>query len=89
MSGSTLPTQQRSLAITANRGVYYLSRHWLLFFSLSYGLFVSVPFLAPVLMQIGWGKSRKGHLLYLLLALPSNASAVFLFVWAARHVRPR
>jgi uncharacterized membrane protein len=59
MSTTTLPTQQRSRTVTANRWVYRISRYWLLIFSLMYGLFVGMPFLAPVLMQIGWQRSAK------------------------------
>ena len=36
------------------RLTYWLSRHWLLLFSILYGSFVFLPFLAPVFMRIGW-----------------------------------
>lgn len=32
----------------------WVQRHWLLLFSLVWGSFVVLPFLAPTLMQIGW-----------------------------------
>ena len=32
----------------------FLSRRWIVWFGLVGGLFVSLPFLAPILMQIGW-----------------------------------
>jgi uncharacterized membrane protein len=46
--------REKSLAVTANRIVFGFSRHWLLIFSLFWGLFVGLPWLAPVLMKIGW-----------------------------------
>ena len=59
MCTTTLTVRQRSRVITANRWIYRFSRYWLLIFSLMYGLFVGMPFLAPVLMQIGWQGSAK------------------------------
>jgi uncharacterized membrane protein len=38
----------------STRLTYWLSRHWMLVFSVFYGLFVGLPFLAPVFMQAGW-----------------------------------
>ncbi|GAB4577441.1 MAG: hypothetical protein Fur0022_01720 [Anaerolineales bacterium] len=38
----------------STRLTYWFSRHWMLVFSVVYGLFVGLPFLAPVFMQIGW-----------------------------------
>lgn len=32
----------------------WLSRHWLLIFAVIFGLYVGLPFLAPVLMRLGW-----------------------------------
>lgn len=44
----------------STRLTYWFSRHWLLVFSLVYGLFVGLPFLAPVLMKIGWEIPGRG-----------------------------
>jgi uncharacterized membrane protein len=43
----------RTVAISANRAAYWISRHWLLLFNLAVALFVGLPFLAPVLMHQG------------------------------------
>jgi uncharacterized membrane protein len=40
----------------------WMSRHWFLFFGLIYGLWVWLPFLAPVFMHVGW--STAGRILY-------------------------
>lgn len=37
----------------------FLNKYWLLVFSLGYGLFVGLPFIAPVLMELGLGKAAK------------------------------
>ena len=36
------------------RGVHYFNRRWILFFSIILGLYVGLPFLAPVFMKMGW-----------------------------------
>ena len=38
---------KRSTAITLNRLSYRISRNWMVLFSLLYGLYVGLPFLAP------------------------------------------
>lgn len=50
----------RSAAIRANQIVYRISRHWLLLFSILLGLFVGLPFLAPVFMKWGWNGPAAG-----------------------------
>jgi uncharacterized membrane protein len=52
---------------TANRWVYTLCRHWLLWFGLVFGLFVLLPFLAPVLMHLGW--ESAGNAIYQIYSL--------------------
>jgi uncharacterized membrane protein len=37
----------------ANGMVLWVARHWLFLFNLAWGLYVLVPFLAPILMQLG------------------------------------
>ncbi len=63
---STLPTTigRRSLAIWLNQAVYWLSRFWLLPVSLLIGIYVGLPWLAPVFMELGW--VRAGGAIYLL-----------------------
>jgi uncharacterized membrane protein len=49
----------------AKRLVYYLGRHWLLFLTLLLGVWVSLPWLAPVFMKLGWtGAGKAIYLLY-------------------------
>jgi hypothetical protein len=49
-SGSKRP---RSAALTANRIVYWIARHWLLLANGAVIVFLGLPFLAPVLMERG------------------------------------
>ncbi len=80
MSATTLSSRQRSRVISANRWVYRMSRYWLLIFSLMYGLFVGMPFLAPVLMQIGWERAAKViYYLYSWLCHQMPQRSFFLF----------
>ena len=63
----TIPfsAREKSFAVIANRVVLWLSRHWLLVFTLLSGLYASLPWLAPVFMKIGWtDASRALYLLY-------------------------
>ena len=54
-----------SPAITANRLLYWLSRHWLLVFTVLWGVYVGLPWLAPVFMKLGWtGAAGFIYLLY-------------------------
>ncbi len=54
---STVPgiePRARSLVIGMDRLIYHVSRHWVLAFSLLFGLYVGLPWLAPVFMHWGW-----------------------------------
>lgn len=53
---------KRSTAITLNRIAYWFCRHWMVFFSLLYGLYIGLPFLAPVFMAVGM--TPLGRLIY-------------------------
>src|SRR5690606_4968495 len=44
---------QRSTGVTISRFAYFISRHWMVFFSLLFGLYIALPFLAPVFMKAG------------------------------------
>ncbi len=48
-----LPDKQHNNAVIANKVLLYFSRHWLAVFNFFVFLFVSLPFLAPVLMNNG------------------------------------
>jgi uncharacterized membrane protein len=54
-AGSPKPVtgRQRDLVIAIDRVILIISRHWLLYLNLLVLLYVGVPFLAPVFMQIG------------------------------------
>ncbi|HEX6384951.1 MAG TPA: DUF2085 domain-containing protein [Anaerolineae bacterium] len=61
----TIHRDQHTAAIMANRLVYYLSRYWLLLLTLLLGLWVGLPWLAPVFMKLGWtGAANAIYLLY-------------------------
>ncbi|HUF39380.1 MAG TPA: DUF2085 domain-containing protein [Anaerolineales bacterium] len=64
----------------SDRFVLWFSRRWLLVFSLSYGLFVGLPFLAPVFMQIGWdAPGRAVYFFYTFLCHQLPQRSFFLF----------
>lgn len=46
--------RKNGAAIVANRLLLGFSRHWLLIVTLLAGVYVGLPWLAPVFMQIGW-----------------------------------
>ncbi len=51
MSNSEL--QEDWLTRAASRLLIGIARHWLLFFNLAWGIYVGLPLLAPLLMQLG------------------------------------
>jgi uncharacterized membrane protein len=50
---AAVPATRRESAIRVNRGLLFISRHWLAIFNLLILLYVGLPFLAPVLMRVG------------------------------------
>jgi uncharacterized membrane protein len=42
-----------------DKAIFKLAKHWLLLASLFWGLYVGLPFLAPVLMEVGWTTPAK------------------------------
>jgi uncharacterized membrane protein len=60
---SATATRERYFAILANRWAHWLCHHWLLVVSLLLGLFVGLPWLAPVFMKLGW--TGAGNAIYL------------------------
>jgi uncharacterized membrane protein len=58
MSSTTSPStsSNRSLAIALNQAVYSFSRRWFAWFVILMGLWVGLPWLAPVFMRFGWEK---------------------------------
>jgi uncharacterized membrane protein len=75
-----LTPKQRARAIAANRGLYWFSQKWILLFSLGYGLYVSLPFLAPVFMNIGWeGLGELIYWVYTILCHQLPQRSLFIF----------
>jgi uncharacterized membrane protein len=60
------PTGRSGFAIAVDRGVCWLSRHWLLIFNVPIGLYVGLPWLAPVFMHLGW--TTAGSIIYQIYA---------------------
>ena len=89
MSVTTLTPKQRDRAIAANRWVYRFSRNWLLIFSLVFGLYVGLPFLAPVFMRLGWdGAGKAIYLVYTFLCHQLPQRSLFLFGPKAMYTLP-
>jgi len=63
---TTVSTNGRAWAIHLNRAVYWMSRRWLLVVFLFIGVWVGLPWLAPIFMALGWTKA--GNAIYLLYA---------------------
>lgn len=60
----SLSARQRTMATALNRGIVGFLRHWLLIFNLLWGIYVTLPWLAPVLMATG--SERAGRAIYLI-----------------------
>ncbi len=58
----TVVPRKRSAAITANFLALWFSKHWLLVITALLGLYVGLPWLAPVFMRMGW--TRAGDVIY-------------------------
>ena len=80
---SSITTHNSKLQPTANvsnRLFFFVIRNWLLVFSLMYGLLVGLPFLPPMLMQIGWiGPAKIIYTFYSLLCHQLPQRSFFLF----------
>jgi uncharacterized membrane protein len=61
---SATSARERSFAAMANRLLHGLSRHWLLVVSLMLGLYIGLPWLAPLFMKLGW--TGAGNAIYLI-----------------------
>ncbi|MBN1954253.1 MAG: DUF2085 domain-containing protein [Anaerolineae bacterium] len=63
-SAVTSPTAQ-GVVRAADRLIFWLSKHWLAIANLGAFLYVGIPFLAPVLMFVGWeGPAQAIYTLY-------------------------
>ncbi len=67
-------------APTTKNVLTWFERHWFLVFSVVYGLYVGVPFLAPVFMQLGWeAPARWIYTFYSFLCHQLPQRSFFLF----------
>jgi uncharacterized membrane protein len=79
-SRANLTPKRRYQAIRTNRWVYHFSRNWLLIFSLVYGVYVSLPFLGPVFMRLGWETVGKAiYFIYTFLCHQLPQRSLFFF----------
>ncbi len=67
MTTATRPTSPSFLAAALTRLAQSLPRHWLLLVNLTLGIWTTLPWLAPVLMHLGW--SWPARLIYFLYGL--------------------
>jgi len=60
--------------------LYHFSRRWILAFGLVLGIYVGLPFLAPILMKLGWeSPARVIYLIYSFLCHQLPQRSYFLF----------
>ncbi len=59
---NTAAPERRSAAISANRLVLGFSRHWLLVVTIVFGIYIGLPWLAPLFMYLGW--TAAGNAVY-------------------------
>ena len=60
--------------------IYFLRRYWIIPLSLALGLYIGLPFLAPVFMHIGWISAAKAiYFLYSWFCHQLPARSYFLF----------
>ncbi|MEW5986075.1 MAG: DUF2085 domain-containing protein [Chloroflexota bacterium] len=79
---------QRSVVITADRFLYWFSRHWLAVFNVVAAVYVGLPFLAPVLMAAGW--TGPGRLIYTLYKPMCHQMAFrSFFLFGEQYAYPR
>ncbi len=89
MSAETHTPQQRARSIAANQWVFRFSSNWLLIFSLVYGLYIGLPFLAPVFMRLGWdGGGKAIYFIYTFLCHQLPQRSLFLFGSKAMYTLP-
>ena len=62
-----IASPESRLSQTANNLVMWLARHWLFIFNTAWAMYVIVPFLAPIMMQVGW--TTPASILYRIYSL--------------------
>jgi uncharacterized membrane protein len=73
MEPKPAPMERRGCTERVNRGARWLARHWLALLNLFWCIYVGLPMLAPVLMDVGW---------------TGSASVIYLLYRPACHQRP-
>ena len=74
-AAQTVPLPTPASGVTA-----WLGRNWMLVFSVVYGLYVTLPFLAPVFMRLGWDLPARGiYLFYSFVCHQMPQRSFFLF----------
>lgn len=82
----SLSTTEPSVAVRVANGIVTgIARHWLLLFNMGWALYVGLPFLAPILMQMGW--VAPAHMIYVVYSffchqLPDHSYFLFGSSWA-------
>lgn len=72
--------RDRGAAASLNRGVYWLSHHWLLVFLVLWGGFNLLPWLAPVFINAGWDAAGRAiYTAYTFLCHQLPQRSFFLF----------
>ena len=61
---TTTSARERLFALFVNRALLGFSRRWLLIITVLLGIFVGLPWLAPLFMEIGW--TGAGKIIYLI-----------------------
>lgn len=56
------PADRSAFASAVDRWVAWISRHWLLIFNVPIGIYVGLPWLAPLFMKLGW--TAAGSFIY-------------------------
>jgi len=63
-----------------SRWVYLIGKNWMVVFSIAYGTWIALPFLAPVLMKAGWtGPGKAIYAVYTLFCHQLPQRSFFLF----------
>jgi len=80
MSDTISVTQTSSSAGSFQRLIYLLNRYWIVPFAAVMGIYVGLPFLAPIFMRWGWSSAGKTiYLIYSFLCHQLPERSYFLF----------
>ena len=75
----TKPIPRVSIS-NSDKFIYWLSRHWIIVVGSCFGLYVILPFLAPLLMHIGWSWPGKAiYFIYSFLCHQLPQRSFFMF----------